>query len=131
MTMGQRIRECRRSKDFTQKELAEKLNVKEAAVSKWESGVVENIPRSTIKTMADLLEVHPCYLMGFSDDPNPPKGPESIYDRVTIELGGNAGNMLKYFMELNPAAQSAALAMLEGLAAVPSNHKEKVTLKNA
>ena len=63
MTMAQRIRDCRKSNKFTQKELAEKLGVKEAAVSKWESGVVENIPRTTIKAMAELFGVGPCYLM--------------------------------------------------------------------
>ena len=131
MNMGEVIRTLRKQNHLTQKELAAKMEVKEGAVSKWEQGYVENIPRKTIEKMASLFNVNPCYLMGFSNDPNPPKGPTTIYDRVTIELGTQAADLLKYFMELNPTAQASALSMLEGLAAVPANHKKKVELKNA
>lgn len=36
--MGQFISELRKSKNMTQKDLAEKLNITDKAVSKWECG---------------------------------------------------------------------------------------------
>ena len=132
MTMAQRIRDCRKSKDMTQKELAEKLGVKEAAVSKWESGKVENIPRTTIDAMAKLFEVNPCYLMAFSNDPNTPKLEMTIYDRVTIELGSEATDLLQKFMAMNQKGRDTAFATVNALASLPENTtQEKTRLKNA
>lgn len=132
MTMAQRIRDCRKANKLTQKELAEKLGVKEAAVSKWESGVVENIPRTTIKAMAELFGVGPCYLMAFSSDPSPVEIPVSIYDRVTIELGPKASELLKEFAIMNNHGQELALNMVRSLVYDPANtEKEKEKLKQA
>ena len=44
MTMGERIKQLRKSACLTQSELGEKVGVKKNAVSKWECGRVENIP---------------------------------------------------------------------------------------
>lgn len=132
MTMAQRIRDCRKSNKLTQKELAEKLGVKEAAVSKWESGIVENIPRTTIKAMAELFGVGPCYLMAFSNDPAPTENSVSIYDRVTIELGSKASELLKEFAIMNEHGQELALTMVRSLVYDPANtEKEKKHMKQA
>ena len=36
--IGKFIAECRRKKDLTQAQLAEKLNITDRAISKWETG---------------------------------------------------------------------------------------------
>ena len=36
--VGKFIAECRRNKNMTQAELAEKLNITDRAISKWETG---------------------------------------------------------------------------------------------
>lgn len=125
MTMAHRIKACRKQAQLTQKELAAKIGVKEAAVSKWENGKVDNIPRSTIKALADLFGVHPCYLMGFSNDPRPTNGGTSIYDRVASELGKEAAEILKLFSGMNDQGQQLALSMLQSLACNPSNTEQK------
>lgn len=54
--MGNFISELRKSKSMTQKELAEKLNITDKAVSKWERGL--GYPDITIvSSLADILEV--------------------------------------------------------------------------
>lgn len=40
--IGQFIAKCRKEKGMTQKELAEKLNVSDKSISKWERGI--NLP---------------------------------------------------------------------------------------
>lgn len=63
--VGNYIKQLRLSKDMTQEELGNVIGVKKAAVQKWESGMVQNLKRSTIKRLADFFEVSPA---GFIDD---------------------------------------------------------------
>lgn len=65
--MGQRIRECRIKIGLTQEELGAKLGVQSAAVRKYECGLVQNIPRKSIETMAKLFDVRPSWLMGMDN----------------------------------------------------------------
>lgn len=44
--IGKFIAECRRNKNLTQAQLAEKLNITDRAVSKWETG--KSMPDSSI-----------------------------------------------------------------------------------
>lgn len=55
--IGKFIAECRRTKNMTQAELAEKLNITDRAISKWETG--RGMPDSSI-----MLEL--CELLGIS-----------------------------------------------------------------
>ena len=50
--IGKFIAECRKSKGLTQKQLAEKLNITDRAISKWENG--RSVPDSAI--MLDLCK---------------------------------------------------------------------------
>ena len=45
-TTGKKIAELRKEKGLTQKDLAEKLNVTDKAISKWERGI--NFPELTV-----------------------------------------------------------------------------------
>ena len=85
MTMGERIKEFREKAGLTQEQLGEKIGVQKSAIRKYEKGSVENIKRSSIKTMAQLFGVTPSYLMWGderdSDTPSP-QSPASDRDRV-------------------------------------------------
>lgn len=63
MTVGEKIKEQRKALGLTQTELGEKLGVQKNAVSKWETGRVDDIPGSKIKAMAALFGVTPSYLI--------------------------------------------------------------------
>lgn len=67
-TMGERIRELRKEKGVTQEELGKLIGVQRSAIRKYESGMVENIPRSSIQKMADFFGVSPEYLLCFSEN---------------------------------------------------------------
>ena len=57
MTIGERIREIRRAKYLTQRQLAEKLNVSYVNISQIERG--DRTPKiDTLKRIADALEVN-------------------------------------------------------------------------
>jgi len=67
MEMGDIIRQLRLKHEMTQEELGKVLGVQKSAIRKYESGLVENIPRSSIQKMAELFGVKPSYLMGWED----------------------------------------------------------------
>ena len=63
MTIGEKIKLHRKAKKLTQTELGEYLGVQKNAVSKWETGRVEDIPTGKIRQMAEIFDVPAAYLM--------------------------------------------------------------------
>jgi len=68
MEMNRRIKERRLALNLTQEELAQRLGLQKSAIAKYESGRVENIKRSVLAKMAEILECSPTYLMGWDDE---------------------------------------------------------------
>lgn len=68
MTVGEKIKAQRKELGLTQTELGEKLGVQKNAVSKWETGRVDDIPGSKIRAMAALFGVSPSYLIDDEED---------------------------------------------------------------
>lgn len=68
MTIGEKIKALRKDKGYTQEELAEYAGTKKQTIHKYETGIIENIPASKIKLIAEKLETTPSYLMGWEDD---------------------------------------------------------------
>ena len=63
MTIGEKIKFHRKAMKMTQTELGERLGVQKNAVSKWETGRVEDIPTGKIRQMAEMFDVPVAYLM--------------------------------------------------------------------
>lgn len=64
MTIGEKIKDARLKKRFTQEELASRVGVQKSAIAKWETGRVENIKRSSLQKLAEALEISPAELIG-------------------------------------------------------------------
>lgn len=65
---GKRIKARRKELDMTQEELGQKAGVTKATINKYETGIVQNLKRSTIEDMAKALNVSPSYIMGWTDN---------------------------------------------------------------
>ena len=64
---GKKIAELRKAKDWTQKDIAERMHVSVAAVSKWERGL--NYPDlSLMEPLAESLETSVSYLLGLENE---------------------------------------------------------------
>ena len=64
---GKRIQELRKQHNWTQRELAEKLNVSDKAVSKWERGL--NFPdMALLKPLADTLDTSVASVLGLEEE---------------------------------------------------------------
>jgi transcriptional regulator with XRE-family HTH domain len=85
-TMGNRIKEVRKSKGITQKELAEKLGVTPQAVSRWESEA--GLPDvSMIVPIAQTLNITTDALLGYNSQSQDEIITKKIFERLLIEEG--------------------------------------------
>ncbi len=67
MNIGQILKKLRTEKGITQEELGKIIGVQKSAIHKYESGIVENMKRSTIDKLAKFFNVSPSYLLGYTD----------------------------------------------------------------
>ena len=65
-TTGYRIKEKRKNKKITQKQLSKILKKSESSIQKYESGEVE-IPHSVVEEIASVLDTTVPYLLGYED----------------------------------------------------------------
>ncbi len=62
------LKDKRKAKGLTQKEVAEAVGVSEGTVSRWESGEIANMGRSKIYALSKILGLTPAEVMGISED---------------------------------------------------------------
>ncbi|ERI94178.1 DNA-binding helix-turn-helix protein [Clostridiales bacterium oral taxon 876 str. F0540] len=91
-TVADRIREKRKSKKLTQKQLSKILNKAESTVQKYESGEIE-VPISLLEDIAKALDTNVLYLLGYEEIKQ--KIEESRLFREQLNLLGC------YFQEFN------------------------------
>ena len=63
MNIGEKIKNRRIELGLTMKQVAEAVGVSESAVSRWESGDVDNMRRDRIAQLAKILRVSPLYIV--------------------------------------------------------------------
>ena len=61
--MGERIREMRIQKEWSQAELARRAKVTRATVNQWESGAIKNIKLETLMRVVQVLGCTPNHLI--------------------------------------------------------------------
>lgn len=71
MSFGDKIKELRNEKKWTQDYVAEKLNISVGALSRYETGMYEPKSLDLIKDFSILFGVSTDYLLGKSDIRNP------------------------------------------------------------
>jgi DNA-binding XRE family transcriptional regulator len=89
-SMGDRIKQLREAKGFTQAELARRLDVGRAAVNKWENGETANIENATFLLLCVELGTDPPYLVWGPDrwpEKRPP-APEDTGSSGRFRIGG-------------------------------------------
>lgn len=104
MTLGQKIREIRRSKGWTQKKLAEKIEMTTAQISRWEQDHV--IPRK--RNLEDLARI-----FGVEDDTFQnlkPAAPSQLFDEDPELL-----EIVTQINVLNPEQKKALKLVLQSM----------------
>ena len=73
MNIGQRIKEKREQRRMTLDELSKLVGVTRQTLSRYETGVINNIPSDMIESIASALHTTPAQLMGWDDEGTPKK----------------------------------------------------------
>ena len=100
-TIGNRIRELRLLSDMSQEELGRRVGVQRAAINKYEKGTVSNIPLHTIEKIADIFEVSPNYIVGWSDEHQSELSLESkVLSNVSSVYGKEVVDIIETYVEV-------------------------------
>ena len=67
MKMGDKIRCHRQNKHLTLDEVASKVGVSRQTMSRYETGVINNIPSDKLEKIAEVLDITPAYIMGWDE----------------------------------------------------------------
>ena len=73
MSIGSNIKRKRLELDMTLEELAIKIGTSRQTLSRYETGVITNIPSDKIEKLAIALKTTPAFLMGWEGNDNKPK----------------------------------------------------------
>jgi transcriptional regulator with XRE-family HTH domain len=103
MISGSELKELRKNKGLTLKDVAKVLKTSEQAVNKYEMEVVRNIPLDRIEVMARLYGVSPSYIMEW-EEPSP-----------SIELSSDEERLISLYRSLNRFGKDRALQDLDDL----------------
>lgn len=63
------IKQRRIELGYTMKQIADKVGVNEATISRWESGDIANMRRDKIWLLSRALEISPAVIMGWEEKP--------------------------------------------------------------
>lgn len=66
--IGDIIRYYRRKKGLTLEQLSKEANISRQTLSRYETGIISNIPSDRIEKLAEALKVSPAAIMGWEDD---------------------------------------------------------------
>lgn len=67
----ERFQELLNSTSLTYDEIKKELNIKSrGTITKYANGTIKNVPISMICKIADLFEISPIWLIGWTDDKN-------------------------------------------------------------
>jgi transcriptional regulator with XRE-family HTH domain len=110
--MAHRIKSLRKEKGLTLLQVAERLGVTESTVQRYESGNIKNLKYETMVELAELFDVAPSYLMGWTSEDS------TKADREMMELVG-------LFQKLNDCGKAEALTRLQEMTSL-----EKYTKNN-
>lgn len=71
MSIGDNIRFRRKELDMTLEEVATLVGISRQTMSRYETGIIGNIPSDKIEALASALRTSPSYLMGWDSDSSP------------------------------------------------------------
>lgn len=110
MNKADRIRRLRIKRGITQSELADRLNTTKQTISKYEKGIVTNIPSDRIEALAMILETTPEYLLGWDQVVEEIKEP-AMFDGLTE----NQKKLMQFVQSVPEDKAALALRLIQSI----------------
>lgn len=107
--MSIRIKELRQERGLTLEQVANVVGVGKSTVRKWETGMIANMKRDKIASLAKALGTTPAYLMGWKE--NAPIAKETP-SSPTKELSEGEKALLELFNRVPEDQQKLVLQMI-------------------
>lgn len=119
MTVGERMKYRRKELKVSAEQVAQQLQVSPATIYRYEKGDIEKVPSHILLKIADVLQISPAWLMGWSaSDDSPQQGHlEAFHSPVTKMaedvLTHEEQHLLASFRNLNADGQSRVLSFID------------------
>lgn len=116
---GARIKYLRQLTNMSQEELGKRVGVQRAAINKYEKGTVENIPIKTIEKIANVFDVSPTYIVGWSNsDSNPLSFEVRVIQGVKRFYGDDAVEILETYTNLDHTGKRRVRRYVEDMSKI-------------
>ncbi len=116
---GTRIRELRTLANMSQEELGRRVGVQRAAINKYEKGTVENIPIKTIEHIAQVFDVSPTYIVGWSGNEGNQLAMEvRVIQGIKLFFGSDAVEVLETYTNLNELGKKRVRQYLDDMSRI-------------
>lgn len=113
--MSRRIRELRLARNMTLEQVADIVGVGKSTVRKWETGMIANMRRDKIKSLATALGTTPAYLMGWKEEDQTPDVNLQLFNQTNPQppiLTEGEEALLELFRQIPEDAQRMYLEVL-------------------
>jgi len=130
MKFSERLAELRKKHKMTQQELANKLGVSRGTIGMYEIGQ-RDPDTETVAEIAEIFNVSTDYLLGRTDDPNPPE--KTIDDEIMSimrEMGPDVAIMFYDLKGMSQEEKENLKIFLQGLKARRKEKGEEEKRKN-
>ena len=114
--VGNNIKKYRKEANMTLKELADKIDLTEATVQKYEAGNIKNIGVEMLKSIADALGVRPEQITEWESK-------EQYLEYRESQNANATARLIKKYNQLTKGHQKAVLALIDSLLACQDNSK--------
>ena len=97
--MAKRIKDLRLEKGLTLEQVGNLVGVGKSTVRKWETGMIANMKRDKIASLAQALGTTPAYLMGWEETNNNEQNKLiSLIEQLTDEETEELSNFVDYLI---------------------------------
>lgn len=84
MKISERIKALREASGLTLEEVGKRIGASRQTIYKYENGIITNIPSNNIEGLANLFDVSPAYIMGWTDYYHGNTNPKQMYRRISV-----------------------------------------------
>lgn len=109
--IGDNIKKKRKEHDLTLEEVANKIGISRQTLSRYETGIIGNIPSDKIEALAKALNTTPAYLMGWEDSGQNDARPSE--DERVDEVLANNESLREFYDILKTLPEDQQTELLE------------------
>lgn len=129
---SQRLTELIKNSHYVLNDMEESVGKKSATISRYASGEIQGVKRSTIVKLAKFFNVNPAWLAGLSDEKYiSTANSNQIMLNIENKYGNNSIKLLDYYQQLNDLGREKALENIKDLTDVPKYVEKKTNIQEA